>query len=93
MKIISFTIIAFPVPSIGEDYDKIFKDTIRINTLDTKEYEIIQRRIIDALDGCSHVHIKGYADNKTDIVINLVKLDEPDRQTRFITVLQTVIFL
>lgn len=79
----SFTIIAFPVPSIGEDYEKIFKDTIRINTLDTKEYEIIQQQIIDVLDGCSHVHIKGYADNRTDIVINLAKLDEPDRQTRF----------
>lgn len=79
----SFTIIAFPVPSIGEDYEKIFKDTIRINTLDTKEYEIIQQKIIDVLDGCSHVHIKGYEDNHTNIVINLAKLDEPDRQTRF----------
>lgn len=79
----SFTIIAFPVPSIGDDYEKIFQDTIRINTLDTKEYEDIQQQIIDALDGCSHVHIRGCGGNKTDIVINLAKLADSDTQTRF----------
>ena len=30
----SFTIIAFPLPSIGPDFEEIFKETIDINTLD-----------------------------------------------------------
>ncbi len=79
----SFTIIAFPVPSIGDDYEDIFKETIRINTLDTKEYEMIQKCMTDVLDECSHVHIKGCNGNMTDMLINLVKLQNPDSQTRF----------
>ena len=32
----SFTIIAYPVPEIGEQYEEIFDEIIRINTLDAK---------------------------------------------------------
>ncbi len=32
----SFTIIAYPVPEIGEKYEEIFDEIIRINTLDAK---------------------------------------------------------
>ena len=31
----SFTIIAFPKPDIGPDFEEIFRETIRINTLIT----------------------------------------------------------
>ena len=30
----SFTIIAFPVPEIGAQFEEIFRETVRINTLD-----------------------------------------------------------
>ena len=30
----SFTIIAFPVPEIGEKFEEIFDETVKINTLD-----------------------------------------------------------
>lgn len=46
----SFTIIAYPVPEIGEKYEEIFDEIIRINTLDAKVYEKVQQTLIDALD-------------------------------------------
>ena len=52
----SFTIIAFPLPSIGPDFEEIFKETIDINTLDYVKYQKIQQHIIDALD-LSLIHI------------------------------------
>ena len=35
----SFTIIAFPVPDIGAQYEEIFDDIVRINTLDYQLYQ------------------------------------------------------
>ena len=45
----SFTIIAYPVPEIGDKYEEIFDEIIRINTLDAKVYEKVQQTLIDAL--------------------------------------------
>ena len=41
---ISFTIISYPVPSIGSDFEKIFRETVRINTLPYEKYQRIQYR-------------------------------------------------
>ena len=41
----SFTIIAFPVPAIGEDFEEIFAETIRVNTLDYERYTRIQQSL------------------------------------------------
>ena len=50
----SFTIMALPVPAVGEPYGEIFEEIVKINTLDYKVYEAIQQTIIDALDkGCA----------------------------------------
>ena len=46
----SFTIVAYPVPEIGERYEEIFDEIIRINTLDAKVYEKVQQALIDALE-------------------------------------------
>lgn len=46
----SFTIIAYPVPEIGEKYEEIFDEVVKINTLDAKLYTKVQQTIIDALD-------------------------------------------
>ena len=35
----SFTIIAYPVPEIGENFPEIFDEIVKINTLDYKLYE------------------------------------------------------
>ena len=45
---VSFTIIAFPVPEIGQNFTDIFDATIRVNTLDQERYEQIQTTIIEA---------------------------------------------
>lgn len=79
----SFTIIAFPVPQIGERYEEIFDDVVRINTLDYMLYRDIQQRIIDVLDKGSTVLVKGKNGNETDIRIQLHKLDDPETQTNF----------
>ena len=79
----SFTIIAFPVPSIGDDFEAIFDETLEINTLDYYLYQELQQKIIDVLDQASTVHIKGMGDNKTDITVALAKLENPEKQTKF----------
>jgi len=79
----SFTIIAFPVPGIGERYEEIFDDVVRINTLDYMLYRDIQQKIIDVLDKGSTVLVKGMNGNETDIRVQLHKLGDPETQTNF----------
>lgn len=79
----SFTIIAYPVPEIGDNYEEIFDEIVKINTLDYKLYEGIQQTIIDALDQGKYVEIKGYKGNKTDLKIQLNQLNDPDKETNF----------
>lgn len=79
----SFTIIAYPVPEIGERYEEIFDEIIRINTLDAKTYEKVQQTIIDALDQGEYVHILGCNGNKTDLKVQLYELQNPEKETIF----------
>lgn len=79
----SFTVIAFPVPDIGEKYEEIFDDIVRINTLDYKLYQGIQQTIIDTLDKGVTVSVKGCGSNRTDMTISLHKLGNPDKETNF----------
>ena len=79
----SFTIIAYPVPEIGEKYPEIFDEIIKINTLDAKVYEKVQQTIIDALDQGEYVHILGGNGNRTDLKIMLYPLDDPEKETIF----------
>ena len=79
----SFTIIAFPLPEIGRDFEAIFEETIRINTLDYELYRDIQQLIIDALDQAEYVRVYGMGENRTDLRINLRKLSNPDKETKF----------
>ena len=79
----SFTIIAYPIPEIGNDYEKIFDETVKINTLDYDVYCKIQKNIIDALDKADYVEVKGMNGNKTDICVNLMKKTNAEKQTVF----------
>ena len=79
----SFTIIAFPIPAIGPDFEEIFDETIRLNTLDYKLYRDIQQKIIDALDGANRVVIKGKGNNITDVTVALAHMSNPDKETLF----------
>ena len=79
----SFTIIAYPVKEIGENFEEIFRETVKINTLDNKLYEKIQQNIIEALDKGEYVRIKGKGGNQTDLRVHLHHLDNPEKQTNF----------
>lgn len=79
----SFTIIDFPVPAIGRDFEAIFKETIKINTLSNEKYTRIQQHLIDALDRGKCVRVKGRGKNETDLVVALHPLDDPAKQTKF----------
>jgi hypothetical protein len=79
----SFSLISFPTPEIGPDFEEIFAEILRINTLDTNKYILIQQKIIDVLDGADFIHIKGAAGNKTDIRVKMHKLSDPAAQTNF----------
>ena len=79
----SFTIIAYPVPEIGEQYEEIFDEIIKINTLDASTYERVQQTLIDALDQGTHVKILGASDNRTDLTVQLYPLKDPLKETIF----------
>jgi len=79
----SFTIIAFPIPAIGEQFNAIFDETIKLNTLSYEVYQRLQQTIIDTLDTADYVCIKGKGSNETDLKINLWKLQNPSRETIF----------
>ncbi|EOS67829.1 hypothetical protein C818_03994 [Lachnospiraceae bacterium MD308] len=79
----SYTIIAWPVPEIGEDYEEIFEEIIKINTLDAKVYEQIQKTLIDVLDEGESVHILGAGNNRTNLTVRLCTLSHPEKETIF----------
>lgn len=79
----SFTIISYPVPAIGEKFEEIFRETVKINTLDYNLYQRIQQKLIDALDQGSSVRILGKNGNHTDLKVQLHKLNNPLKETNF----------
>ena len=79
----SFSCICFPSPEIGPDYEAVFKDIFSINTLDQNEYLKIQQHMIDLLDRADYVRVKGRNGNKTDITVQLQKLENPQKETLF----------
>lgn len=79
----SFTIIAWPLPAIGADFEKIFDQTIEINTLDYKKYRGMQECLIDVLNQAETVHISGCAGNRTDLTVAIHPIADPVRETAF----------
>ena len=79
----SFTIIAFPIPEFGDDFEQMFKETVKINTLDSEIYGKVQQNIIDALDQAEYVKVLGKGDNKTNIKVQMHDLNNPLKETNF----------
>ena len=79
----SFTIIAYPVPEIGEDFEKIFAETVKVNTLQSEEYSRIQQFLIDALDQGEYVRILGEGNNYTDMKVMLYPMSDSTKETIF----------
>lgn len=79
----SFTIISYPLPEIGADFEEIFAETVVINTLDYERYQKMQQKIIDVLDQAEKVHIVGRGGNRTDLTVAIHPLEDPEKQTAF----------
>lgn len=79
----SFTIIAFPLPEIGMDYEELFEETVKINCLDQDKYRKVQQSIIDALDKADFVRVEGKGSNKTYITVNMHELKNSEKETNF----------
>ena len=79
----SFTIIAYPIPAIGEQFKEIFAETVKVNTLDYKLYQGIQQKMIDVLDTAEKVHITGKGENKTDLYVSVWPLEDLAKETAF----------
>ena len=92
----SYTIIAWPTPSIADAfvkaeegrnrdraYREIFEKIIHINTLPVEQWQTIQQRLIDALDRADTVEVLGRGDNCTNMKVQLHRLLDPAHQTNF----------
>lgn len=79
----SFTIVAYPLPSIGEAFPEIFEETLRLNRLDNEVYRKVQQCMIDALDKAQAVRVTGRGGNRTDITVQLWRLKNSEKETIF----------
>ena len=79
----SFCIVAFPSPEIGENFEEIYEDTCKVNSLDSNVYEPIQQVIIDNLDKGEFVRVKGQHGNETDIFVKMPKINNPEKETNY----------
>lgn len=79
----SFTVIAYPLPSIGPRFPEIFRETVRVNTLDYALYQSMQQKLVDLLDTGVRVHVTGKDGNRTDLTVALQTLSDPAKETLF----------
>lgn len=79
----SFTIIAYPIPEIGREFEEIFSETVKVNTLDMDRYQVIQQRMIDVLDHGDYVKVIGKGRNQTNMTVQLGELSHPEKETLF----------
>ena len=79
----SFTIISYPIPEIGSDFEQIFDETVTLNTLDYKLYQTMQQKIIDALNQAVSVDVVGGNGNHTNISVRLYTLENPEKESIF----------
>ena len=79
----SFTIIAYPSPEIGDEFEEIFRETTKINTLDKKLYRTIQEIMINELNQAEFVRVQGIGKNRTDMKVMMHIMEHPERETNF----------
>lgn len=79
----SFTIIAYPLPEIGDNFSQIFDEIVKVNTLDNNLYRRLQQLMIDVLDQAEYIEVKGTGPNETDMKVMLHRLEHPDKETIF----------
>lgn len=83
LKESSFTMMALPTPAIGECFEAVFHEMVKINQLDQDQIGKAQHSLIQTLDRGKSVYIRGRGGNETELTIALHALDNPKRQTNF----------
>ena len=81
---ISFCKVAFPNKLVGDRFEEVFADFFAMNAVVSEPYELLQQVLIDGLDTCESVHIKGYRGNDTDLCVQLWPIEDPAKQTKFL---------
>ena len=79
----SFTIIAYPVPAIGDRYPEIFEEIHQVNHWDNGLCQQIQQRLIDVLDTAVSVRLMGRGKNMTNLTVSMQEIPDPASQTNF----------
>lgn len=79
----SFTIIAYPLPEVGDNFPEIFDAIVKINTLDNDEYKRVHQFIIDELDRAVKVRVLGKGSNCTDMMVMMHELADSSKETNF----------
>lgn len=81
---LSFCKVAYPNLLVGDNFPAVFDAFYELNTMDSEKYELIQQTLIDALDTCEAVELVGAEGNETDLVVRMVPLADPERETKFL---------
>lgn len=79
----SFTIIAYPLPEIGNNFPEVFDAIVEVNTLDNEAYKKVHQYLIDELDKAVKVRVIGKGDNCTDMTVMMHDLKNPEKETNF----------
>ncbi len=79
----SYTMIAFPVPAIGADFDEIFHEIVKINCGEQEHLAKAQHALIGTLDRGVAVRVRGRGYNETNLTVALQTLQNPKKQTNF----------
>ena len=79
----SYTMIAFPVPTIGDRFEEIFHDIFSINCCEQEYLAKAQNSLIGTLDRGVAVQILGRCENETDLRVALQPIQNPKKQTNF----------
>ncbi len=79
----NFAIISYPIPEIGDRFEEIFRETMRINTLKNETYLPMQQKLIDAMDPADHILVEGCGENRTRMKVKMRTLEHPEKETQF----------
>ena len=81
---LSFCSVVFPDKRIGDRFEEIFDAFCRLNTMESEPYERIQADLIDLLDPCTCMRLKGQNGNKTDLTVMFRPMTDPRHETNFL---------
>lgn len=81
---ISFCKVAFPGPPMGKGFEELFGAFFELNLMDSSPYELAQQSLIDKMDRCAYIELKGCRENLTNLTVSLFSIADEKRQTKFL---------